>query len=478
MKTRPSIKSLPTRYEPLFGVFGDKVKTTFVQNDSDLEELKRFISSADSAHQGKLLFLQGMSGVGKTTLIHSLEVFVADKIASVVRLPPAHELPVGNIPSFVAAIPVSNRHTVVNFDAREAPHFDEAEYRTFLVELNGILRTRHDVLVIWPVNDDAFAQRMVDLLRQIGGDSAFGVTPSYSMKGLPRDKFRLALEKLLMMANWTLDDAAVTANEADNLIAKAERVGAFLDDLHRLIVNRFDLGGIGIAFPNLVLAISSSEPKIRETCRSLRRADSYYIEGSRLLMYTKRSNVADWWQSRSDNLKSALPHVIALFNAQLVSVSASAFVHSILQHGTEDLKSLVTGVRADKGNARRVVESSELFKFVSGAAIDNREYGSSVKEDTYLSYDRVQALSDEKHKSINTALMRMVVDCGATMTDMGYEVSLVPGLQTDVAFTLAGQQIALELHHKKAEEATANKLAIYILEKLKEYAINYGLSSR
>jgi len=91
-------------------------------------------------------------------------------------------------------------------------------------------------------------------------------------------------------------------------------------------------------------------------------------------MYTKRSNVAEWWQNRSTDLKSALPHIIAWFNAQLVSISASTVVHSILQFGPPDLKRLVEGVRADRGNARRVVASSELFKYLCGEATDNREY--------------------------------------------------------------------------------------------------------
>ena len=58
------------------------------------------------------------------------------------------------------------------------------------------------------------------------------------------------------------------------------------------------------------------------------------------------------------------------------------------------------------------------------------------------------------------------------------EVTIAKGLQTDVVFTKDGQQMALEFHHEKADEATHNKVAIYILEKLKEYAINIGLAKR
>lgn len=195
-------------------------------------------------------------------------------------------------------------------------------------------------------------------------------------------------------------------------------------------------------------------------------------------MYTKRSNVAEWWQNRSTDLKSALPHIIAWFNAQLVSISASTVVHSILQFGPPDLKRLVEGVRADRGNARRVVASSELFKYLCGEATDNREYGSNVKGATYESFSKIQAESELRHRAINKAILDLALDSGASLPGLEYEASLTNGLQTDAIFATGPSRVALEFHHKAKNETTNNKVAIYILEKLKEYAVNFGLADR
>jgi len=472
------ITSLPTRYEPLVNTFGERAKMTFVQADKDLEAAKRFMASAESSGQGKILFLNADSGTGKSTFVHSLEIFLPDRVESVVRLPQPHELAVVDIPGYLARLPKTKRFTVVNFDGREAPYFNEPEYQTFLGALNGVLRVRPDLLVMWPVTDVEFSRKLVMLLEKVGGKSAFGIQPTYQLAGLQKDKFALVLEKMLQVANWRLEDAAISTTEVETLIEDSGRVGAFLDSLQQLISQRFDLGSMGIEFPTLIIAISSSEPKIRETCRSLRRADSFYIEASRLLMYTKKSNVAEWWGNRATNLKSALPHVIAIFNAQLVSLSASTIVHSILQFGSPELRKLVEGVRADRGNARRVLCSSELFKYVQGEAVDNREYGSNVKDETLSSFDRIQAQSETQHRAINAAILSMVQDCGASLDNLQYEAALISGLQTDATYRNPTGTVALEFHHKASTEATNNKVAIYVLEKLKEYAINFGLSER
>lgn len=473
-----SIRSLPTRYEPLTNVFGQKAKTTFIESAPDIEFAKRLIASAESAQQGKVAFISAASGSGKSTFVHGLEIFLADKVDHVERIPEQHELAVEQIPGYIAKIPKKNKITILNFDGRESPYFDQAQYQTFLGSLNAVLRQRSDLVILWPVTDPEFAQRLIEILRKVGGNSAFGISPMHQLVGPEKSQFSSVLEKILQVANWRLDDAAISTTEVDTLIAENQSVGTFLDALQSLITERFDIGSFGITFPTLVITISSGAPNIREICRSLRRADSYYIEASRLLMYTRRSNVSEWWQNRSTHLKSALPHVIALFNAQLASISASCLVHAVAQHGEQDLKDLTSGVRADKGNAKRVMSSSELYKYLCNEALDNREYGSSVSSETYQSFDKIQAVSESRHRSINEAVMSLALDSGATAPGLEFEKSLVKGLQTDATYTGDRGLVALEFHHKATGESNQNRIAIYILEKLKEYAINYGLADR
>lgn len=208
--------------------FGERAKMTFVQPEEDVEAIKRFLAAAESSSQGKILFLTAPSGTGKSTFVHSLEIFFSDRVGEVVRLPPPHELAVSEIPAFLAKLPIHSKFTVVNFDGREAPYFNEPEYQTFLGALNGLLRTRRDLLVIWPVTDATFSAKLIQLLEQVGGRSAFGIAPQIQLNGISKERFVLVLEKLLQVANWRLEDAAISDTEVTALVDKANRIGVFL----------------------------------------------------------------------------------------------------------------------------------------------------------------------------------------------------------------------------------------------------------
>ena len=62
--TAEKITALPTRYEPLVRVLGDKAKTTFVSCKDDLDKAKRLVAATESAGQGKFCFIQAASVEG------------------------------------------------------------------------------------------------------------------------------------------------------------------------------------------------------------------------------------------------------------------------------------------------------------------------------------------------------------------------------------------------------------------------------
>ena len=478
MKEHKQITKLPSRYEPLVETFGEKSKSTFVPVDKDLSALKKLVARAESASQGKIMFISGESGIGKSTFVHSLEVFLPDKISRVERIPPPHELDLEGVPEYISKVPQKSKFTIINFDGREAPYFNEEQYRNFIIQLNNVLRSRKDIIVLQPVTDEKFARKICNLFENIGGSSAFGSEQIHKLNGLPKLQFEITLEKILQIAAWKLEDAAIEDSEITKLQNNSTRIGEFLDKVGNLITERFDTDEIGITFPKLVIGISSDDLNVRATCRNLRRADSFYIESARLMMHTKRSNVADWWNERSTDLRTSLPHVIALFDAQLVSISASSIVHSVICHGPDDLCELIQPFRKNKGNAKKIIKSSELYKFVTGTELDIIQTTAGVSKNTTDAYVKIQEKSKTHHKSINQAVTEMVIDAGGEIFNPKYEVSLVKGSQTDVAFNYDSRQIALELHHVLNRECNENKIAIYILDKIKEYAINIGLATR
>jgi len=475
-----NIQQLPSRYEPLVRTLGDTAKATFFEQPDDLDVLKTLIAQARSSNQGKWMFVYhpSESGAGKTTFIHSLAVFLSDQVEGVVRLPPPTDLPTNDIPTYLNTLPPTKRLTVVNFDQRESLHYSETEYRSLLVQINSLLRNRNDLLILWPVNDRPFAENLVALQKKIGGASAFGAQAIYEMKGLQPDKYATVLDRILKVANWSLEDAALDWSELEQITSGADNIGSYLDRVQAAVAERFDIGKIGFTPPKVVFVLSSGKREVRDVCRNLRRADSYYVEASRLMMYTKRSNVAEWWQERNKVLTTGLSYIIALFNAQLLAISGSSVVHATMNFGPGDLATVAQSVDRNVGNAKKIITSTELFKFSHGQDVDAREYGLTAKDETLAAYEKLQTLSKTRHKDINASVMRLVEAGGGGFANVRYEqtAGVTKGLLVDVVVDRNGDQYFLEFHHKANSETENNAVAIYILGKLKEYAINYRLA--
>lgn len=475
-----SIQSLPSRYEPLVGLLGDGAKTTFVKQQDDLREIARLINQANSAFQGKLQFVYSAteSGAGKTTFVQSLDLFLPELVDSVMRIANYTGSALDRIIEEIRNSESTEKVKVFNLDGHESFIFTDNEYRNFAVQLNNILRNRRDLIVLWPVNDLSFAEKIVSTLRSVGGNSPFGSQPVYRMKGLLPEQFTSVLSGILKVANWQLEDAALSWDLVEEITYGSKNIGEYLDRVQAAIAERFDIDEVGFEPPQLIFALSSGKKEVREICRNVRRADSFYLEASRLLMYTKRSNVADWWKERNAELTTSLPYVIALFNAQLTCLSGSAVVSAAQNFAINGLSNLVEGVQRNLGNAQNVIKSTELYKYSIGEGADTREYGKPAKDETIESYYKIQAVSKEKHKEINCAIMQLMEKASSGFTDVTYESSqgLTKGLLVDVVARLNYKLCFIEFHHKSESETVDNKVSIYILEKLKEYAINYGIT--
>ena len=154
-----SIVRFPTRYEPLIRTFGEASRNTFVRQEKDLSEIARIIKQAKASGQSKLAFIyaESESGAGKTTFVQSLDLFIPDLVAEVIRLSPEKYLNLEELVGEIRQIPASKKITIVNIDGHESFDKSEEEYRNFAVQLNNCLRNRDDLLLLWPVNNHIFA---------------------------------------------------------------------------------------------------------------------------------------------------------------------------------------------------------------------------------------------------------------------------------------------------------------------------------
>ena len=138
--------------------------------------------------------------------------------------------------------------------------YTDEQYRNFSVQLNNLLRNRQDILILWPVNDSSFAEKIVSTLRSVGGNSPFGNIPIYRMTGLLPTQFSSVLGGILKIANWQLEDAALSADVIEEVTENSNNIGEYLDRVQAVIAQRFNVDEIGFEPPQAIFALSSGKP--------------------------------------------------------------------------------------------------------------------------------------------------------------------------------------------------------------------------
>lgn len=470
---------LPSRFEGLIKTFGETTNSILLPLKNDISEFKKIALGIKRVSQGKLIFLHGPSGLGKSSFLYSLPVFEPQLFIKEIKLPLIWDLDLSDIPKYIAQnIERTEKITIVTIDRRESLDFDEKVFKGMMVNLNALLRERDDILIVWPVTNKDFAEQAINSIKEAGGSSPFALKPIMDLEGLKENRYMDVLSDLMTLSGKNLEDFAVEEPELEYF--KSERtIGDFLDKVNELINERLDTSDLGVSLPTLLFVISSSdEVQIQAICRNLRRADKYLLEPARLRMDTSSSKAIEWWNERSTNTLTALPYIITMFKAQIVCLSPSSVVYSSMLSEDTELNSLVTGIQKNKGNGKKAINSSEFVRYFEGKT-DFPKGGRTGTENTSKIYDKIQKVSEVKHKAINESIIKLALEATPDLFDDNYRMEQgINNIQSDALVYKNDQLYALEFHHKSTKGCTENKIAIYILEKLAEYAIAYGLASR
>ena len=334
MSNKIGVVSVPTRYESLLEAVGQQqVGQVLLESEPDLAVIKASLVEVASAGQGKLLFLLGGSGVGKTTLAASCQLYLANHVVKVVTPPPDYELPLGELASWLNAnVLTADREkgiVVVNLDGRELPAVDEAARQAAMVNLNAYFRRTKNLLAVWPVINRAFAEDLIRLLEEVGGRSALARQQICEVRGVPKSRYYDALHLLLSATGTRLEDAAVTRQEAEDLVEPSTTIGDYLRSVHDLVVSRYDIGELGTRLPRVSIVVSSNGDSA-DACRMLRRGSKYLADPERLLQFS-RANVADDWRKYGKrNARHSLPFIASLFELRLLNLTGSMVVLSLI----------------------------------------------------------------------------------------------------------------------------------------------------
>jgi energy-coupling factor transporter ATP-binding protein EcfA2 len=148
-----------------------------VEIKSGLEVIDRLHATMEFADRGAFMLLQGLSGAGKSTFLHTVGLYRQ----GVTSISVPGDQP---IRAFLRSrAPTADQMTIIVLEEREAAtSFTDAELEDWLHAINGYIRsqTGRRCLVVWPCNSSALRHRILALARTIGGDALLGSGPGWT----------------------------------------------------------------------------------------------------------------------------------------------------------------------------------------------------------------------------------------------------------------------------------------------------------
>lgn len=479
------IVKIPSRFEALRDAVGvERISQVLIEPTQDLLAMKQITAELRSSGQGKLVFLLGLTGAGKTSLAEALSIFMADAVSNVLTPPPDYSLSLDQLASWIANalndpnISSKKGITVINLDGREMPVVNEAVTNGAMVNINALLRRTPSLLLVWPIIQRNFAEDAIRRLLILGGQSALARTPIYEVQGIDKSRYFDALKLLLDITSLKLQDAAISDEEARDIVAQSSTIGDYLTKIQSLVVDRYDLGELGVRLPKISICITSNVDTT-PICRMLRRGSTFYADPDRILQFS-RSNIAEDWRRRGkENPRRAFAFISSLFELKIVNASSSAVVNCCALSNDRELRKAIkkhypNPVSSNAGNS---LGKTSLYRSLANAE-DVGKGNPAPSDPIKNAYAAIQALSATKHAEINRSIVDVLVSqLGLNLGELRFEhlPFADKGLRADVWFQRDMRPETIEFTHRDDQHSSEAVLSSYILAKMQDYARDYGL---
>jgi len=457
---------------------------------------------ADSlSNSGKLLFLLGRPGTGKSTFVESLSWRPHIKISSLIHLNATeHTLAEGLSELYKKIKSYSSQATekkefgplaiVINY-LEYLDDFEEKEIRGFFMRLNGLLRTV-PLLIIWPVTAEGDVNNMLDYSKDVSGTIFYRGKEVINFAGPPLDKFVDIIKTTIAVLNdgkeltdfaLTHDDLVESFVELNKLPQPQRTIREYIElcKARWTVATEYEVY-LNNKIPKptevwFVFSYKNAESVISQFIRkSPRVEDAWSTIHDKFYEYIHSSQRSAVWDAKRLQLalNGALKtRVVFLPTNTMISILAAYSDNVTLKKILGDNN--VPERWYEKKAANESFKKSPLVKQLLGETfhVGMRKGGPAADalikaEPAYASITQwISGGGSGSDKSLNSCVGEAIKMC------TGFDVACdkmhpwIPDVIPDILIELPHKQICLEFHYTNRDEP--NVVADYVLKKLHIY---------
>lgn len=286
---------LPDRFEVLSRKAPNGLSTIVVPVEPALDQIDTIMRRMRVSARGAFLILRGNPGAGKSTFLHTLNLY-RERVKTV-SVPGGQSIR-GFLDSFQPS-PNTELHVLVLEERDARMSFTEEELEEWLHTINSFIRSERgqQSLVVWPCNTDALRDRLVNLAQSIGAESLLGSGQrSYDFTGPSAKQYAEIAKRTLATLNQGagFNDLGITESAVDELANSSDTIGKFIGRLQDQILT---LQGEVVAlihkeqFRLWVVVVAGNDP-VGEVA-GLTRGSLSAIDTDRLLSSTEANIIAE-----------------------------------------------------------------------------------------------------------------------------------------------------------------------------------------